>query len=80
MDEITEVVGVAEIVVLVEAVQEGVTVQDGVAPAVGDLVAVANVEPERVTEEETEGVPVIAPVPDPDTEAVPEIVCDPVAV
>ena len=79
-DEITEVDGVAEIVLLVEAVPVGVTVQEGVIPAVGDRDGVGNLVPVRVTEGETDGVLVTSPVPDPEMDAVPEMVCDPVAV
>jgi hypothetical protein len=79
-DEITDVDGVAEIVRLLEEVQEGVMVQEGVIPAVGDRDGVGNLVPDRVTEGETDGVLVTSPVPDPETDAVPEMVCDPVAV
>ena len=79
-DEITDVDGVAETVLLVEAVHVGVTVQEGVIPAVGDRDGVGNLVPVRVTEGETDGVLVTSPVPDPETDAVPEIVCDPVPV
>ena len=65
---------------LVEAVHEGVTVHEGVIPAVGDRDGVANLVPDRVTEGEIDGVSVIAPVLDPETDVVPEMVCDPVAV
>jgi hypothetical protein len=47
-DEITEVDGVAEIVRLLEEVQEGVMVQEGVIPAVGDRDGVGNLVPVRL--------------------------------